>query len=497
MRLNFKLQQQGLILVMIPVLVGTVFIGMLWHLLKEADEENMRQVNSKLTVAAAGDMTHHLMEAAVCLVRFRSTHSNEPIQEFDKTTAELPAIYQQLESLSKSRPQTSQLASKLEETCKRLVYLMSNFRRPKDPTEFLLTTDERYRHQVHEEYQRFMSEFDDLRKQEGYFQNLHTDQASRDRVNLFLIIGVAANFIVAWVLSFFFSKKITDRLAVLTDNNWRLARREPLNRLVAGSDEISELDKGFHQMADALLRAEARKQEFVQMISHDLRTPLTSIQGTLALASRGSFGQLNDKGIGRVADAEEDTERLINMINELLDIEKMEAGKLELDCTKVSLAEIVDRSIESVRTFAETHGVTVTREGEDATVDGDKDRLIRVVINLVSNAIKYSPSGSFVFVRIAKESGIAIVRVCDKGRGIPAQAVTKIFDRFSQVEKTDAKKGTGLGLAICKAIVEAHAGKIGVESSPDAGTTFWFTLKLDEAQAQPQDERVTSASSAS
>jgi signal transduction histidine kinase len=233
------------------------------------------------------------------------------------------------------------------------------------------------------------------------------------------------------------------------------------------------------------------------MISHDLRTPLTSIQGTLALASRGSFGQLNDKGIGRVADAEEDTERLINMINELLDIEKMEAGKLELDCTKVSLAEIVDRSIESVRTFAETHGVTVTREGEDATVDGDKDRLIRVVINLVSNAIKYSPSGSFVFVRIAKESGIAIVRVCDKGRGIPAQAVTKIFDRFSQVEKTDAKKGTGLGLAICKAIVEAHAGKIGVESSPDAGTTFWFTLKLDEAQAQPQDERVTSASSAS
>jgi len=495
MRLNFKLQHKGLILVTVPVLVGTIFIGVLWQLLKEADEENLRQVNSKLTVAAAGDMTHHLMEAAVCLVRFRSTHSTEPIQEFDKATGELPAIYQQLEALSKSRPQTAQLADKLEETCKRLVYLMSNFRRPKDPTEFLLTTDERYRHQVHEEYNRFMIEFDQLRNEEGTFQSQHTDLASRERVNIFLALGVAANFILAWLLSLYFSKTITDRLTILTDNNWRLARREPLNKQVAGSDEISQLDKGFHEMADALLRAEARKQEFVQMISHDLRTPLTSIQGTLALATRGSFGPLNDKGKGRVADAEEDTERLINMINELLDIEKMEAGKLELDCADVSLADIVDRSIESVRTYAETHGITAAREGDDATVNGDRDRLIRVVINLLSNAIKYSPAGSSVAVRLAKENGNAIVRVCDKGRGIPADAVGKIFDRFSQVEKSDAKKGTGLGLAICKAIVEAHGGKIGVESSPDAGTTFWFCLKLDDTKPQPETERLTSASS--
>lgn len=497
MRLNLKLQHKGLILVTVPVLVGTIFIGILWHLLKEADEENLRQVNSKLTVAAAGDLTHHLMEAAVCLVRFRSTHSNEPIEEFDKATGELPEIYQQLENLSKSRPQTAQLAGKLEDTCKRLVYLMSNFRRPKDPTEFLLTTDERYRHQVHEEYQRFMNEFDDLRKEEGNFQNQHTDQSSREKVNLFLAIGIAANFILAWVLSFFFSREITDRLSVLTDNNWRLARREPLNRMVGGSDEISQLDKGFHEMADALLRLEARKQEFVQMISHDLRTPLTSIQGTLALASRGSFGQLNDKGKGRVADAEEDTERLINMINELLDIEKMEAGKLELDCTTVSLAEIADRSIEAVRTVAEANGVTLTREGGEATISGDRDRLIRVVINLLSNAIKYSPKGSSVFVRITKDEEKATVRVCDKGRGIPANSIDKIFDRFSQVEKSDSKKGTGLGLAICKAIIEAHGGQIGVESSAEAGTTFWFSLKADAPATSAQNALLKSGSSAS
>jgi len=494
MRLNFKLQHKGLILVTVPVLVGTIFIAALWHLLKEADEETLRQVNSKLIVAEGSNLTHHLMEAVVCLVRFRSTHSTEPVAEFDKTTAEMPAIYKSMEALSKTRPQTAANVRKIEDTCKNLVYLMTNFRRPKDPTEFLLNSDETYRHQVHAEYTKFHRELEDLRADEVRFQNQHTAEESRNRVNMFLIMGVAANFILAWVLSLFFSRSITNRLSVLTDNNWRLARREPLNRLVAGSDEIAQLDKGFHDMADALLRAENRKQEFVQMISHDLRTPLTSIQGTLALATRGSFGTLTEKGVKRVADAEEDTERLINMINELLDIEKMEAGKLELECARVGLAEIVDRSIESVQGFAESHGISVSREGDDATVFGDKDRLIRVIINLVSNAIKYSETGSAVLVRISREDGKAIVKVCDSGRGIPESAVNQIFDRFSQVEKADAKKGTGLGLAICKAIVEAHKGQIGVESTAGTGSTFWFTLQLDQSSVEPTDAPLATTS---
>lgn len=226
---------------------------------------------------------------------------------------------------------------------------------------------------------------------------------------------------------------------------------------------------------------EKLKREFVSMVSHDLRTPLTAVQGTLDLLEEDTYGELTEQGHKRVKVANESVDRLINLINDLLDIEKMEAGKMRLEAKPTSLLKILNNSIESVRTFAERHQVSLELKiDEDIIVAADRDRVIQVVVNLLSNAVKFSPAESLVTVAAEKDGAFALVRVIDRGRGIPKEHVDSLFQRFKQVKAADGarKKGTGLGLAICKAIVESHNGSISIRSEEGKGSEFYFTLPL-------------------
>lgn len=226
---------------------------------------------------------------------------------------------------------------------------------------------------------------------------------------------------------------------------------------------------------------EKLKREFVSMVSHDLRTPLTAVQGTLDLLEEDTYGALTEQGHKRVKVANESIDRLINLINDLLDVEKMEAGKMRLEAKPTSLLKILTNSVESVRTFAERHEVELELIlDEDLVVSADRDRMIQVAVNLLSNAVKFSPAGAKVSLLAEKEGQFALVRVIDRGRGIPQEHVDSLFQRFKQVKAADGarKKGTGLGLAICKAIVESHNGSISVSSEEGKGSEFRFTVPL-------------------
>lgn len=481
MRLNLKVKYQLLILVAVPTALNLVFIWELSDLLRRANWESERHLSSKMLVAKASEISHTLVQAALCLVMYKSVHSESSLTGFDKLSNSIGPQFEEMRKYCDPKREGSRVEAidhvrKLQEISDKVFYLMHNFRKPSDPAEFMLIKADPYRVRIKKACEEYLQEFQRLEGDENTFQqsNLH----ERTNLTQYLLLGVGLNMGIAVALILYFTRNITAPLATLTANNWRLARREPLLQRISGKDEIAELDRGFHAMAKALYQAERRKQEFVQMISHDLRTPLTSIQGTLALALRGSYGNLNEKGATRLADAEADTERLINLISELLDIEKLEAGKLDLECEDTSLAEIINRSIDSVRTFAETHGINLIYDGTDCSVFADKDRVIRVLVNLLSNAVKYSPRDSNVAVSVEKDTAFATVKIVDSGRGIPASAIESIFDRFAQVERADADKGTGLGLAICKAIVAAHGCKIGVTSEEGKGSTFWFTLRV-------------------
>jgi len=225
-------------------------------------------------------------------------------------------------------------------------------------------------------------------------------------------------------------------------------------------------------------KLERMKQEFVATVSHELRTPLTSIRGSLSLLTGGALGELPDEARDVVVIAERNTVRLITLINDILDLERLEAGKMELHLEPTPLGPVIDQSVDSVRAFADQQGIELKVVATSARVFGDGDRLVQVLVNLISNAVKFSPRWGSVTTSVVEKDGAAEVRVEDQGRGIPANQLEAIFGRFKQVEAADSRQkgGTGLGLAICKAIVEQHAGTIGVESEPGKGSTFWFRI---------------------
>jgi signal transduction histidine kinase len=319
-------------------------------------------------------------------------------------------------------------------------------------------------------------------------EHFYRQQDSHKSLQTLIWIGIVFNLLLVLALALVagIERNIRSRLMVLVENTHRLAKQQPLLPPVGGTDEIAHLDKVFTDMAQALEEArkqreeiERLKQEFVSMISHDLRTPLTSIQVFVSMLAKGMYGDIGDKIKDKASMADRNASRLIRLINDLLDMEKMEAGQLALACEEVPLGSIVERSLESVRDFADKNKVTLEgTTGSAELVNVDADRIVQVLVNLLSNAIKFSPAGAAVTVSVEDGERWMTVKVIDRGRGVPQHLQTSIFERFKQVEAKDAteKKGTGLGLAICKAIVEQHGGTIGLESTEGKGSIFHFTL---------------------
>jgi len=255
-------------------------------------------------------------------------------------------------------------------------------------------------------------------------------------------------------------------------------------------------------------RVDRMKQDFVAMVSHDLRTPLTSIQGFLELLSVNAYGTLSDIGKESLTVTEGNISRLIAMVTDLLDIEKMESGMLQLWPSETSVDTVIEKSVQAVEGFASQQKVALqVKEHQNIELVADTDRLVQVLINLLSNAIKFSPKNSTVFVSVADTADGARIAVEDIGRGVPEASREAIFERFKQIDRSDERQkgGSGLGLAICKAIIERHNGKIGVESGAEGqGSRFWFCLpkqqskqvnekSLSKADQQPPAESGTAA----
>lgn len=250
---------------------------------------------------------------------------------------------------------------------------------------------------------------------------------------------------------------------------------------------LMPLPTGIHMVAvvrdiSERRRVDEMKQQFVSTVSHELRTPLTSIAGSLGLLAGGAAGVIPDKAARLISIAHSNSQRLVRLINDILDVEKLESGQMVLDMAPQDLRDIAGRSIENVQGLADDLGVTLKlNEGPPAPVRGDADRLIQVVVNLLSNAAKFSPAGSEVEVSVQPETRIARLSVRDHGPGIPDEFRARIFSKFAQADSSDtrAKGGTGLGLAIAREIAERHGGRLWFESAPGEGATFHMDLPLE------------------
>jgi len=224
------------------------------------------------------------------------------------------------------------------------------------------------------------------------------------------------------------------------------------------------------------------RQAFVAMVSHELRTPLTSVSGFCTLLSMGAFGEISPAAQNEANKAEQNVKRLIALINDLLDLEKLESGTISVQKAPCDLQAIFDQSLNAVSIFAQKRDVAVEMDGGTGIeLFADSDRLVQLLVNLISNAVKFSEPGAKVRVTAKQLPDFVEVKVVDQGRGIPPRYLEAIFERFQQVESADAKVkgGTGLGLPICKAIAEKHGGSIGVQSEEGKGSTFWFRIPED------------------
>ncbi len=254
---------------------------------------------------------------------------------------------------------------------------------------------------------------------------------------------------------------------------------------------------------------ERMKDEFVSVVSHELRTPLTSIHGSLVMLNSGLLSVESERGKRLLEIAVDSTDRLVRLINDILDIERIESGKVTMANSECDAAELMTEAANVMQAMAERNGVTLAVEAVSARLWADPDRIIQTLTNLLSNAIKFSHTGGTVCLTAEVENGdkgdswrqggqgsdsssppsplsphslsstpYITFQVKDQGRGIPADKLETVFERFQQVDASDSRHhdGTGLGLAICRSIVQQHGGRIWVESTLGEGSTFYFTL---------------------
>jgi len=294
-------------------------------------------------------------------------------------------------------------------------------------------------------------------------------------------------------------------------------RREIYGRRKDGTEfpaeaSISKLDLGEEKVYTVFLQditerkqVDKMKDEFVSVVSHELRTPLTSIHGSLGMLASGLLPPESEQGKRLLQIAVDSTERLVRLINDILDIERIESGKVKMEKQPCLIGEIIQETVDIMQPLATKAGITLTVGCESVkqiSTLADSDRIVQTLTNLLSNAIKFSPRGNTVWLsaEIAKQdkegtretevgethpslmphTDAILFTVTDHGRGIPADKLDSIFERFQQVDSSDSRNhdGTGLGLAICRSIVQQHGGRIWVDSVLGKGSNFYFTLPI-------------------
>ncbi|MBN2044905.1 MAG: HAMP domain-containing protein [Anaerolineales bacterium] len=285
---------------------------------------------------------------------------------------------------------------------------------------------------------------------------------------------------MAMVLGYFLSSAITDRIFVLQKAANRLAEGDLDTRItVSGKDEVAQLSRDFNQMAEQLQQAARQRADLIAWVSHDLQTPLTSIQAILEALADGLIDDPESQERYLRA-AQREVRALSVLIDDLFQLTKLDAGGLKLDILPNSLSDLISDTLESFSHLAKNQNIRLSGKVSDGIdpVMMDAKQIGRVLNNLVSNALRYTPEGQLVEISARRQGDQVEVRVKDTGEGIPAEDLSQIFESFYRGEKSRnrATGGAGLGLAIARGIILAHHGEIWVESKPGQGTTFIFRI---------------------
>lgn len=481
--IQFTLAHKGLILISIPLAFEIAFIVYLTGLLKQADMQVERETKSRQIIVYTNNLMRYMVLAGVSGGEATITHKTEYRDRFQFYSRKLNDEFPKLEVLVRDDPAKAANLTQIKERSVNLLGIIAS--RLSDsqqmPLQLSLIVGAKNMLQTEHALDVISSSLRAMTANELKIRESTVLLRTRAEANVrsALFEGLAANFAITLLLASYFGNSLVSRLKRLMTNTARLSKRVPLLPCSAGSDEIAELDRELHRTADSLDQLENSKRALIASVSNELTQPLNSIRETLGHLCSGTLGELSPKAENRFEKASLSIDRLIRLVKDLLEIDQIENPTFDLRLSDVRFSEIVDSALSEIAPFAQRFSVSIESQVEDELLRADRDRLVQVLINLLSNAIKYSPQGSVVLLKSTRSSGGKLnVEVTDCGRGIPPDAIGRIFDRYQQVEDSDSseKGGTGLGLAICKTIVQKHNGSIDVASALGQGSTFRITL---------------------
>lgn len=296
----------------------------------------------------------------------------------------------------------------------------------------------------------------------------------------FAMLLTAISLALGIILSVIITRSITLPLSKMRDKTAEIARGLfGANLNIPSPPEINALAQAFNSMCTKLQEVDRIKSDFFSLMSHELRTPLTSIKEGTNLFLEGKGGEVTERQKRLLTIVSEESNRLIQLVNSLLDLSKLEAGIAAFQFLKADVAPLITTVIREIEPLAEAKGIRIKRDiQESPRVSMDTERILQVLRNLLGNAIKFTPQGGVIEISLQAKDGVVEVSVTDTGPGIPEEQTAIIFDKFRQAVHQGSRKiqGTGLGLAIVKQIIQSHGGRVWVESAVGRGSTFRFTL---------------------
>ncbi|HTM09442.1 MAG TPA: HAMP domain-containing sensor histidine kinase [Verrucomicrobiae bacterium] len=344
-------------------------------------------------------------------------------------------------------------------------------------------SDKSYREEKEAAVDAIIGDLDKLRargqqRSEGKLTGLAAAGADAHRIAVFI---AAAALILVLVISLVITRSVTRPLTILKERTSLIARGEFEGKVELSSPpEIADLAHAFNLMCDRLKDLDEMKSDFYSTMSHELRTPLTSIKEGIGLLLEGVGGAVSDKQRRLLTILAEESQRLISLVNSLLDLSKMEAGMMTYHLEPASLVSVIDRAVTELGPLAEAKKIKIEAQIQQPLplVKMDPDRILQALRNLIGNAVKFTPDGGHVMLSAAQKNGSVEVAVSDTGPGISTDDLPMIFDKYRQgnAKSSYMLRGTGLGLAIVKHIITSHGGQVWVESEAGQGSSFIFVL---------------------
>lgn len=473
-----NVRQKGLLLVGVPLIFQLVFVFCVAILYDQAEKEAWKESQSRLLSTRINTTIKDLWAAGELMFAYTLTKDKAILARWQEKKQ---AILDALDSLKKQsidNPDYKKSYSSMVVLSNRGINLAEGALNQIDGTNGFQTTD------IYLQVKPFIDKLgEELESTIDADLKVHSNSFlkegnSRSTIATFLYAGVAVDVVITIALSAFFATSIGKRLSVVSDNTKRVREKKPLHNNLSGTDEIAYLDGQFHELARALDESERLRNEFLSMTSHDLKTPLMSVELSLHLLDEEMAKDMSAGAKEELQSAKSNMKRVLTLVNDLLDLERGAAGKLRLELETLSARSLVKRACDSVRPLAERKSVALAIDVEPIDLVGDRRRLEQVLVNLIANAVKFSPEHSDVMISAKEIDNFVELSVRDHGIGIEEEHRERIFERFEQASAGSLEKdfGSGLGLAICKTIVQAHSGQIGLRPVQPTGCEFWIRI---------------------